>query len=239
VCAAQITGAARVGHDVPALITRVCEQRAWEDDAHSPAQSIARVLSYRLKREITRGAFLRTGRPDQDLIRTTGGDTPRPPASAQARTPRQRPAPVNPEPMPQTPWDGRLKDLLGGRRWEQYAADPGRRDVAAQLTAAAADGHDVGALLTRAVNSRAWEDDPQSPSRRVGGVLHHRIEAVIASGEFKRAANGSGLPPSVAQAVANAAAPAGSQNDTAHQGTAAEAPPRPRHLPQRSGQQRE
>jgi hypothetical protein len=143
--------------------------------------------------------------------------------------------------MPQTPWDGHLKDLLGSRRWEQYAADPRRRDVAAQLSAAAADGHDVGALLTRAVNSRAWEDDPRSPSRRVGGVLHHRIEAAIASGEFKPAANGSGLPPSVAQAVANAAAPAGSrnQNDTARAGTAAEAPPRPRHPQQRSDQQRE
>jgi hypothetical protein len=143
--------------------------------------------------------------------------------------------------MPRTQWDGRLKDLLGGRQWEQYAADPRRRDVAAQLTAAAAEGHDIGALLTRAVNSRAWEDDPQSPSRRVGGVLHHRIQAAIASGEFRCAADGSVLPPGVAQAVANASAPAGSrsQNDTARAGTAAETPPRPRTVQQRSDRQRE
>ncbi len=30
VCAAQITDAAAAGRDVPALLSRVCEQRAWE-----------------------------------------------------------------------------------------------------------------------------------------------------------------------------------------------------------------
>jgi hypothetical protein len=38
------------------------------------------------------------------------------------------------------------------------------------------------------VTSREWEDDLRSAFRRVGGVLHHRIEAAIASGEFKNTA---------------------------------------------------
>ena len=67
--------------------------------------------------------------------------------------------------MPKTPWDDQLRELLGEQRWKQYAGDERRRDVAASLTQAAADGHDIGALLTRAVNCREWEDDTRSPSR--------------------------------------------------------------------------
>jgi len=110
--------------------------------------------------------------------------------------------------MPGTPWDDLLKDLLGERRWGQYATDERRRDVAARLTQAAADHHDVAALLTTAVNRRQWEDDPASPSHRVGGVLHYRINALIASGEFQSRNPDSQLPSPVAQAVSRAAAPA-------------------------------
>jgi hypothetical protein len=198
VCAAQITDAARAGRDVPAMLTRVCEQRAWENDARSPAQSVARVLSYRIKRELSRPA----NRQKTTSIRTDGGTTP--PAPSPAASPR---------PVPRTPWDDRLRALLGERRWDQYATDERRRDVATQLTEAAADGHDIGSLITEAVNCREWEDDPASPSRRVASVLLSRVKGAIASGEFKTAGTGGQLPSGIAQLVARSAAPAsGTEN---------------------------
>ena len=48
VCTAAITDAARAGHDVAALLGKVCRRRAWEDDQQSPARSIARVRYYRI-----------------------------------------------------------------------------------------------------------------------------------------------------------------------------------------------
>jgi hypothetical protein len=39
----------------------------------------------------------------------------------------------------------------------------------------------VPALITQSVSVREWEDDPTSPSRRVGSVLHYRLKAAIAS----------------------------------------------------------
>jgi hypothetical protein len=44
VCAALITDADKAGHDMTALLRKAAIQRAWEDDARSPAESIACVL---------------------------------------------------------------------------------------------------------------------------------------------------------------------------------------------------
>jgi len=127
--------------------------------------------------------------------------------------------------MPETPWDDLLKNLLGEQRWGQYATDERRRDVAARLTEAAVGHHDVAALLTTAVNRRQWEDDPTSPSHRVGGVLHYRINGLIASGEFQTGSQNGQLPSSVAQAVSRAAAPA---HDGPHPAPDTGTQPRPR-----------
>ena len=127
--------------------------------------------------------------------------------------------------MPETPWDDLLKNLLGEQRWGQYATDERRRDVAARLTEAAVGHHDVAALLTTAVNRRQWEDDPTSPSHRVGGVLHYRINGLIASGEFQTGSQNGQLPSSVAQAVSRAAAPA---HDVPHPAHDTGTQPRPR-----------
>jgi hypothetical protein len=213
VCAAAITDAARAGHDVPALLGKACRRRAWEDDQQSPARSIARVLYYRITQEATRRTRPAAPRQrDPYAGRTNSGGTPTSHTPARA-------------PMPGTPWDDLLKNLLGERRWGQYATDERRRDVAARLTEAAADHHDVAALLTTAVNRRQWEDDPTSPSHRVGGVLHYRISDLIASGEFQARNQDSQLPSSVAQAVSRAAAPA---HDGPRPGPHTGAPPRPR-----------
>jgi hypothetical protein len=219
VCAAAITDAARAGHDVPALLGKVCRRRAWEDDQQSPARSVARVLYYRITQETTRRAAP-AARHQRDLYagKTNSGDTPasRPPARA---------------PMPETPWDDLLKNLLGEQRWGQYATDERRRDVAARLTEAAADHHDVAALLTTAVNRRQWEDDPTSPSHRVGGVLHYRITGLIASGEFQTHSQNGQLPSPVAQAVTRAAAPAHDGPRPAHD-TGTQPRPRTAQSPQ-------
>jgi hypothetical protein len=229
VCAALITDGDKAGHDMIALLRKAAIQRAWENDARSPAKSIARVLAFRIKNEIDKDTFRRSApaaspMADTHLIRTGSGASP-------STTTLAHPA---------TPYDTRLLELLGQQRWDQFATDNRRRDVAGQLTTAAAQGHNIDALLTHAVTSREWEDDPRSPSRRVAGVLHHRIEAAIASGEFKNTGNRDGLPSGVAQAVANAAAPAGSsQKGAAREGAAVEAAPRPRSMQQRSDQQRD
>jgi hypothetical protein len=219
VCAALITDGDKAGYDMTALLRKVAIQRAWEDDARSPAKSIARVLAFRIKRELDRPTYRRSepaasAQADNHVVRTSSRASTKTiaPAGAGASRPQTR-GPQKPsatEPMPVTPYDARIRDLLGQQRWEQFATDKRRRDVAGQLTAAAADGHDVEALITHAVTCRKWEDDPRSPSRGVGGVLRHRIQAAIASGEFRTAASGSELPSGVAQVVASAAAPASS-----------------------------
>ncbi|MBV9450722.1 MAG: hypothetical protein JO345_33010 [Streptosporangiaceae bacterium] len=216
VCAALITDGAKAGYDMRALLSKVTDQRRWEDDDRSPAQSIARVLAHRITKELDKPTFRRSPllhlpRQAPNFERTNGG------ASPSTTTPT--------EPVPATPWDDRLRDLLGDQRWGQYATDNRRRDVAEQLTWAAAAGHEVDALLTKAVTSRDWEDDPISPSRRVGGVLHHRIQAAIASGEFKATGTCGELPPDIAQVVANATARNGSQAAAHHTSSTTEAPP--------------
>jgi hypothetical protein len=227
VCAALITDGAGAGHDMTALLTRAVTRRPWEDDQISPSHSIARVLSYRIKAELARPASRRTA-PAQASThnsRTGRGSTPS----------STRPAHDQP-----SQYDAKLRELLGQQRWDQYATDRRRSDVAARLTTAAAQGHDIDALLTHAITSRDWENDPQSPSRRVGGVLLHRIETAIASGRFTSTGNSDGLPSEVAHAITSATAPPGlSPKDPARQATAATAPPQPRGMQQRPDQQRE
>jgi hypothetical protein len=197
-CAALITDGAAAGRDMYALLSKAADMRAWEDDDRSPARSIARVLAYRIKRELDKPASRRTSAysssahlKDPGLL-TDGGL-------------RASPAPA---PMPSTPWDDHLRGLLGDRRWQQFAGDERRRDIAETLTRAHASGYDVAALLTEAVTSREWEDDPRSPARRVGGVLQYRIQAAIAScGSAQRRPEGT-LPSEVATVVTSAIAPA-------------------------------
>jgi hypothetical protein len=164
--AAAITGAARAGHEVPALLARAVNRRAWEDDAVSPSRSIAHVLAYRIARELAAPAARRTpasapaASPSRDTITTDGSPTG--------------------HPEPATPFDGTLRDLLGVDRWRQYAEDPRRPQVAELLTEAAAAGRDVPVLLEQAVTRREFEDDPVSPARRVAAVLHYRLKAAMA-----------------------------------------------------------
>jgi MobA/VirD2-like, nuclease domain len=228
VCAALITDAAKAGHDIPALLAKACEQRAWEDDARSPAKSIARVLHYRIKQQMASPTYRRThadpSRPAKThVIRTASTASSAEPA---------------PDPVPVTPWDDRLRELLGEHRWDQYAADARRRDVAAQLTTAAAEGHDIDALITEAVTCRDWEDDPTSPSRRVGSVLQYRIRRAIASGEFRIASRDSQLPSGIAQVVARSAAPGGNTQDGRSMSHTDQAAPRSRDTRQRTDRER-
>jgi hypothetical protein len=108
--------------------------------------------------------------------------------------------------MPVTPHDDLLQELLGKARWQQYADDPRRRDVAKLLTEAAAANRDMNELLTEAVTMRDWEDDQKSPSRRVASVLHYRITGLL-NEEPKDGT--SSLPADVAGLLSNSTAPAG------------------------------
>lgn len=225
VCAALITDGAAARRDMHALLSKAADIRAWEDDARSPSRSIARVLAYRIKRELEKPAPRRTpaDRPSAQLadrgIRTNGGSPARP----------------VPAPVPSTPWDDHLRVQLGDDRWRQYAGDERRRDVAETLTRAHDDGYDVPALITEAVNCREWEDDPTSPARRVGSVLHYRIRSVMASsGSARRGPDGT-LPSEVAAAVASAAAPAGSHSTAAPPADTASTRPPSRNARQAPG----
>jgi hypothetical protein len=162
--AGAITDAASAGRDIPALLERAVNRRAWEDDSISPSRSIAHVLTWRIARELARSTTRRTpasvppSRPASDGITTV----------------------ADPQPPVTTPHDATLRDLLGPDRWRQYAEDPRRAAVAQLITQAAADRRDVPALLTQVVTCREFEDDPYSPARRVAGVLHYRLRAALA-----------------------------------------------------------
>ncbi|HXL94477.1 MAG TPA: hypothetical protein VN969_36560 [Streptosporangiaceae bacterium] len=250
VCAAAITDGAKAGYDMKALLTKVFGQRAWEDDAHSPSQSIARVLAYRITRELAdprarrRYALPSAGEQAQDLITARGSRT----ATAGARTgkvPRQGTAAR--EPMPVTPFDTHLRDLLGEHRWIQYAADEKRRQVAELITTAAAEGRNVPALLTQAVTCRDWEDDDQSPSRRVASVLHYRVKGAVASGDFPPGQvpdsrlPDSPLPDGLGELIARSTAPASENRAPAaqHKAAAATPPPPNRDPREQYGQERD
>lgn len=168
VAAAAITDAARAGCDMPALLRRAVIKREWENDGRSPARSLAAVLAYRVTREMSRPSSRRTpaSQPaaSHSSSKTTVASAPRPPAL--------------------TPFDSTLRRLLGDQRWQTYADDPRRAVVAELITRAAAEHRDMDALLTHVVESRKFEDDPVSPSRRVAGVLHYRLEKALAGNDF-------------------------------------------------------
>jgi len=251
VCAAAITDGAKAGYDMNALLTKVFGQRAWEDDAHSPSQSIARVLAYRITRELAdprarrRYALPPAGEQAQDLRTARGSRT----ATAGGRTgkvPRQGSAPR--EPMPVTPYDTHLRDLLGEHRWTQYAADEKRRQVAELITTAAAEGRNVPALLTQAVTCRDWEDDDRSPSIRVASVLHYRVKGAVASGDFPPGQvpdsplSADPLPDGLGELIARSAAPARDNRAAAEHAehkAAVATPPPTRDPRQHSGQTRD
>jgi hypothetical protein len=179
VAAAAITDAARAGYDVPALLARAVDRRAWEDDRISAARSIAGVLAYRIEKELTARGPRRPSVPVQDFS-----------------------SDITTSPIPSTPalvtlYDAQLEKLLGARRWQQYAEDPRRSDVAGLITQAAAEGRDVNRLLTEVVTSRDLET-----ARRVAGVLHYRLEKALQ------------LSPETAECLEHATAPAGNEPKT-------------------------
>jgi hypothetical protein len=93
--AAAITDADRAGYDMPALLTKVIHQRRWENDARSPSQSTARVLYYRVTRE---------------MASTLPGNAP-----ARARPPSPRTDPAAQQSPPSARTDGRSSDERGSR----------------------------------------------------------------------------------------------------------------------------
>jgi hypothetical protein len=241
VCAAAITDGAKAGYDMNALLTKVFGQREWEEDQRSPAKSIARVLAHRITRELAdpgarrRYAISPAGEQAQG-IRTARGSRPRNAGARNGKVPLQRSEPQQRrEPIPVTPFDDRLRDLLGEHRWTEYATDEKRRQVAELITSAAAEGRDVPALLTEAVTCRDWEDDLRSPSRRVASVLHYRVKGAVASGDFppRQVADSpppaDALPGDIGQLIARSTAPASENRTAAAQQKAAAATPPPPH----------
>jgi hypothetical protein len=202
ITAAMITDGANAGHDMTALLTEAVNQRKWEDDPVSRAQSIAYVLRYRVERQLQRGKFLRTPTAATQSAQTASRGADAHSQASQSSGPRQRtdrtaastgPKAANdtsgsgaqPAETPLvTPYDEELRKLLGDERWDKYAADPRRNDVARLIVRATDQGRDVKALLTHTVTQREFEKDPHSPARRVAGVLHHRLTAVLATSKF-------------------------------------------------------
>jgi hypothetical protein len=198
VAAAAITDGDRAGYDMPALLDRVVHKRPWENDLRSPAQSVARVLYYRVTRELRAMA--------------AGADSPRGPASRASRgaEPVTRAAPrgVPRQPAPFTLYDGKLRELLGEPRWQRLSADPGISHIRALISKAHHEGRDVSELLAAAVSSRPFEDDPVSPARSIADVLRYRIQREL-SGSEPGALPDSRLPDQVASVLALGTAPAG------------------------------
>jgi hypothetical protein len=218
--AAAITDAARAGYDMPAFLAKVIRQRHWENDDRSPSQSIARVLYHRVTREIARTASATPG-PRGTASRTAAPDVsvPRPPARG---IPHQPPADLNPVQLTQS--EGKLRTLLGEHRWQQYAGDPRRRDVAELIVRAHREGRDVNALLTTTVTRRPFEDDPLSPARSVADVLHYRLQRELSRGEPDGPATPQ-LPGQVANVLAHGTAPAGTGPHDPRTDPAARQPP--------------
>jgi hypothetical protein len=192
--AAAMTDADRAGHDMHALLRTVFVERHWEDDRDDPARSIARILAYRIAKELTGGPASRRSRGFSPVPSKQGSFI------TTKQTADQQPDQVPDEqPLRTTPYDATLRDLLGESRWREYAGDRRRNDVAEMILQAQAQDRDVDALLTDAVTCRQFEDDPDNPSRRVASVLHYRIKARLAA---------SGLPENAGNALAQARAPA-------------------------------
>jgi hypothetical protein len=196
VAAAAITDGDRAGCDMPSLLTKVVHQRRWETDAASPSQSVARVLYYRVTREMAR----------------TLPEAPRAASRHQATTRTGRTAAgqgLPPVLLPQH--EGKLRELLGEHRWQQYTADPRQHDVAELITRAHRDGRDVDALLTTAVTSRPFEDDPVSPARNIADVLHYRLQRELSHPEPNESRATPQLPGQIADVLAHGNAPAGAR----------------------------
>jgi hypothetical protein len=218
--AAAITNGDAAGYDMPALLAKVIGQRRWETDDRSPSRSVAEVLHYRVTRELARTSQNVDPTPAPQAASSREDRRSRPVPRTPARPPiiirrdPARPAAVrSPEPGTGTPYDGKLRELLGEHRWQQYAADSGRRDVAALILRAHGAGRDVGELLTAVVTMRPFEDDPVSPARNVADVLHHRLDRAL-SDSPRHDGQGSAarqLPDEITGLLAHGTAPAGSQ----------------------------
>lgn len=222
ICAAMIFDGAQAGHDMNRLLTTAVRERPWEDDPTSASRSIAHVLAYRVSRNLRTGKFISSAdsanvagdwrsADQQTLHPETGVRAPSKAAGTSAGT------------QARTPYDDRLRELLGDERWQKYARDPGRADVAGLIFQAEQQGRDVNAMLARVVSERAFEDDPRSPARRIAPILRHRIQAALASSESSQPETAAGsetitashepgsgpaLPPDVAQALSQGKAPA-------------------------------
>jgi hypothetical protein len=202
VAAAAITDGDRAGYDMPTLLAGVVQQRRWENDDRSPSQSVARVLYYRVTRE---------------MARTAGQASPRTAAG------QGRPVALFPQ------QEGKLRELLGEHRWQQYTADPRRHDVAELITRAHREGRDVDALLVTAVTSRPFEDDPVSPARNIADVLHYRLQRELSQPEPGGSPAMPRLPGQVADALAHGNAPAGARPQGSRTDPAARQSPPPAH----------
>jgi hypothetical protein len=212
ICAAMITDGERAGHDMSRLLTTAVRERPWENDPVDASRSVARVLAFRINRQLQNGKFQRPASPGATHYTSQADADPL--ASAAASSPAT-------DAQARTPYDGRLRELLGDERWRKYARDTGRAQVAQLILQAEQQGCDVNAMLAHVVSSRPFEDDPVSPARRIAPVLHHRIRAALESGELfgqgdnagsrtvGRPDSGSGpaLPAEVARAISHGAAP--------------------------------
>jgi hypothetical protein len=203
--AAAVTDTDRSGiYDMKQLLTRAVSRRAWEDDSVSPAASIAQILHYRVTTEteakhpsVMRGT---RGVPQSqsDSRRTPRGDSaeqhPAPAgreteqAEGQRPSPRKAPSALDLEIArlreagytEHTPYDDVIRKLFGEERWSRYAEDKSRIIAAAAITDAGRAGiYDMEKLLTKGVESRAWEDDP-SPARSAAQILRYRVESEVA-----------------------------------------------------------
>jgi hypothetical protein len=203
--AAAITDADRAGYDMPALLTQAIGQRRWENDDRSPSRSVARVLIHRVTRAMASTLPVATGTPGtrRTASRTARRNDPvlRPPARDVPH-----PSPADPNPVLVTQSEGKLRELLGEHRWQQYTADPRRRDVAELISRAHHAGRDVDALLTTAVTRRPFEDDPVSPARNIADVLAYRLQRELSRPGH---AGTPELSAQVADLLAHGTAPAG------------------------------
>jgi hypothetical protein len=193
--AAVITDAGRAGiYDMKKLLTRAVNRRAWEDDPHSPAKSVAEILHYRVKSEVEgrhpsvmSAPSVAAPQSKADFSRTPRGNSP-----------EQRPA--TPEAKPTTPMDAEierlrkagyteatphddlLRDLLGEQRWAKYSGEKGRLIAAAAITDADRAGiYDLEKLLAKVVKQRRWEDDSRSPARSVAQILNYRVTGEVSA----------------------------------------------------------
>jgi hypothetical protein len=180
------------------------------------------VLYYRVTREMASTPSAATGTPGPRGTgsRTAAGDgsVPRPPAR---EVPHRPHADLNPVLLTQS--ESKLRTLLGEHRWQQYTGDPRRRDVAELIVRAHREGRDVDALLTTAVTSRPFEDDPVSPARSVADVLHYRLQRELSRQDDPGTPE---LPAQVAGLLAHGTAPAGTgPHDPRTDPAARQAPP--------------